>query len=137
MLLATAVTSAYDWWLGTAEAPPQEAVDELVQRRAMFAERMKGEFDKRDSREWMLGRPRTAYAGRYHSDLYGTVVIAERDGELDVTQGNLHCTATPYTKEETARVELVPGSGRVVRFEPAEGEVERIILDGDEYVRTD
>jgi CubicO group peptidase (beta-lactamase class C family) len=137
MLMQAAVAAAYDWWLGTAEGTPQDDVEQLVQRKAMFAERMKADYEKRDQREWMLARPRAAYAGTYVSELFGTVVVAERDGGLEVTQGNLHCVAEPFTKEETARVELVPGSGRVIVFEPEEGAVERIRLDGDEYVRVE
>jgi CubicO group peptidase (beta-lactamase class C family) len=137
MLLETAVGAAYDWWLGTAEGTPQEDVEQLVQRMAMFADRMKADYGKRDQREWMLARPRTAYAGTYVSELFGTVVVAERDGRLEVTQGNLHCVAEPFTQEETARVELIPGSGHVIVFEPAEGAVERIRLDGDEYARVE
>lgn len=135
MLLEVAVSSAFDWWLGTAETPAAARVDELLSRKAMFAERMAAEYAKRADRTWMLSRPRTAYAGTYASELYGTVQVAAAGERLEVTQGNLRCTAEPFTKEETVRVELVPGEGRVLAFEPAEGAVERIVLDGDTYVR--
>ncbi len=136
MLLEATVTSAFDWWLGTAEGPPAAQVDALLQRKAMFTERMAAEYAKRDARSWMLSRPRSAYAGTYTSELYGTVRVVADGERLEVTQGNLKCVAEPFTKEETVRVELVPGEGRVLAFEPAEGAVERIVLDGDTYVRT-
>lgn len=135
MLLETVVTTAFDWWLDTAEGPPAAQVDAIVQRKAMFAERMAAEYAKRADRTWMLARARAAYAGTYVSELCGTVRVAADGDRLEVTQGNLRCAAEPFTKEETIRVELIPGEGRVLAFEPAEGAVERIVLDGDTYVR--
>jgi len=133
-LLAAAAEFSLDWWLGSAPGAA-EAVEKLVQQKEMFAQRMAAERQKRAERPWMLSRPRAAYAGTFVSALAGTIRIAAAGDVLDVSQGNLRCTAEPFPKDETVRVELVPGTGRVLAFEPAEGAVERVILEGDVYER--
>ena len=46
----------------------------------------------------------------------GVMTIAERDGRLFASIGGLSAPLEPYTEPETARVELIPGTGAVIRF---------------------
>ncbi|GJM45329.1 MAG: penicillin-binding protein [Gemmatimonadota bacterium] len=121
-LLGAVVGYAYDWWLGS-ETDPGELVKQIVGMRDAVTPRVAADFEKRAAREWQLARRRVDYAGTYVSDLYGTMEIVEEGGDLRVEFGNLHCTGDPYTKEESMRVELIPGTGEVIVFEPAKGSV--------------
>lgn len=135
-LLRVVAHRAYDWWLDAPLGETDAALDDLVTRLPMFRERMHSELAKRAAREWTLARPLDRYTGTFVSPLYGTITITETSGQLRVSAGNLACTAEPYTKAECARVELVPGTGRVIGFEPEEGAVERIRYDGETFERT-
>ncbi len=130
---------AYEWWLDVpaGERTASGDADALVARRAQLVERVAADRAKRAARTWALSRPLGDYVGRYANSLYGTVEIGEHEGRLNVRLGNLSCVSEPYERPETMRVELVPGSGRVLRFEPETGPVERIQLDGDTYERVD
>jgi CubicO group peptidase (beta-lactamase class C family) len=136
-LAGVASTWAYDWWLdvGEDERAAEEMLAQISQVRAKIAEHVAADFAKRAEREWKLSRSKEAYAGTYTNELYGTVSIAIQEGEPTVAIGNLRCVATPYTKAETMRVELVPGQGEVIAFEPAAGDVERLVWDGDIFER--
>lgn len=135
MLLEAATTYALDWWLGTTETQPPAILETLAKEKDGFAMRVAADRAKRAERTWMLSRPRSDYAGTYRSDLFGTIRIVAHGDSLEVSQGNLHGMAEPLPKEETVRVELILGSGRVLAFEPAEGAVERVVLDGATYER--
>ena len=74
-------------------------------------------------RTWQLTDPFTAYSGTYVNEDYGTVEISGYANRLEVRNGNLQCVATPYTKKNTIRVELIPGRGEVVAFQYKNGEV--------------
>lgn len=127
----------YDWWFDVPEderAAPG-AVDQLAAMRAQLDAKLAADFESRARREWMLSRPLDAYTGTFVNDLWGTVEVSEQDGRLAVRTGNLRCVTTAYEKPETARIELVPGNGMVIAFEPQEGEVEQVRIDGDVYVR--
>jgi len=128
---------AYDWWLGVpaAEQAPPALLQETVAMRAKLAERIAADLRNRSERQWTLGHPKSFYTGRYSSALFGTVDISMQDDRLVVRQGNLQCIAEPFTKPETIRVELIPGSGRVIAFEIGDSGVDRIQLDGDAYER--
>ncbi|NNE07221.1 MAG: beta-lactamase family protein, partial [Gemmatimonadetes bacterium] len=126
---------AYDWWLRTESPDFVPSPESLAGMRDQYQQQMRDEFEKRAARKWMLARDYGAYAGTYYSDLWGTFVVEHEGGALRVRAGNLHCTATAYEKPETARLELVPGSGIVMRFEPETGPVERVVVDGDVYER--
>ncbi len=134
-LLVASVRRAYDWWLGRDLSAHDARIDAAVKRLPQVREQMAAEAAKRAAREWHLSRPRAAYAGTYTSEVYGTVVVSETEGELNVRLGNLHCVPTAFEMPETMRVELVPGRGEVIAFEPAEGAVERLVYDGETFTR--
>jgi CubicO group peptidase (beta-lactamase class C family) len=126
---------AYRWWLDGDVESADAAIDELVAKRDALRERIAADLAKRADREWMLSRPRRAYAGTYANDLFGTITVAESDGELSVTWGNLSCVGTPYPRSETIRVELVPGRGEVMAFGPDEGPVQSVELQDEVFER--
>jgi CubicO group peptidase (beta-lactamase class C family) len=76
------------------------------------------EAEKRAKRPWMLTRPLREYAGRYENPAMGTLTIVERDGKLFASIGRLSSVLEPFTEPESARVELIPGSGDVLKFTP-------------------
>jgi CubicO group peptidase (beta-lactamase class C family) len=136
-LFETLPAWAYDWWLGTetGQAEADAAVDKLAGMAAALEERIATDMAAHAARAWMLSRPLEAYAGTYASDVWGTVVVTEEDEGLRVTAGNLHCRAEAYVKPETIRVELLPGRGEVIRFEPETGEVDRLFWGRNAFER--
>jgi hypothetical protein len=48
----------------------------------------------------------------------------------------MNAIATPFTEKETIRVELMPGQGEVIKFEPnAEGKIGSILFSRIPFVR--
>jgi hypothetical protein len=74
------------------------------------------EAAKRAERASQLRHERAAYVGRYENPLYGVIEIAERDGKLHASMGSMRAPLEPFTEPETARVELIPAQGEVLRF---------------------
>lgn len=116
---------AYDWWLQQPEAEKtgQKGLKEIAQRMEKAGEMVAKDRAKRAERTWQLGLPFDAYAGAYHNDALGTLKVDRTADALKVSIGNLHCTATPYTAENSIRIELVPGSGEVILFNVKEDKV--------------
>lgn len=82
--------------------------EQFTRRRTEIAERMK--------RPQSLVRARDAYAGAYKSDLYGTLTIRPDGSNLRASIGQLAGVLEPFTEPDSARVELIPGSGDSLRF---------------------
>jgi CubicO group peptidase (beta-lactamase class C family) len=93
--------------------------------------RIREDVEKRRQRPPSLARSATAYAGRYANDLYGTIEI--RDGRASL--GQLAAQLEPYTEPESARVELIPGSGEVLRFKFANGDRAESLVYREEVFR--
>ncbi len=113
---------AYDRLMNVPDVDAVYA-EKLAQIRARFDTVRKNrmaEASSRASREPSLKQPLDAYVGRYHSDAYGTLTIARRGEKLVASIGRLSGELQPFTDPETARVELIPGTGEVLRF-TAEG----------------
>ena len=113
------VTSyAYDRLLGKPDLDASYAAQLTKLRADMDA--MKGrvaaETEKRAQRQSQLKHDSAAYAGRYENPLYGTIEIAQRDGKLNASMGTMRAELEPFTEPETARVELIPANGEVLRF---------------------
>ncbi len=85
----------------------------------------------RAKREWTLTRPFKDYSGTYTNDIVGTIKIKGSKKQIEVSMGNMHCIATPYTKENTIRVELVPGSGDVIEFVMDNGKAKAVRSSGE------
>ena len=70
----------------------------------------------RADRKWTLTRDRASYAGRYSNPMFGTLVLEQRGDQLVASLGHLSSVVEPFTEPETARVELIPMTGEVLRF---------------------
>ncbi|MCO6492964.1 MAG: serine hydrolase [Phaeodactylibacter sp.] len=116
---------AYDWWLQQPEAGErgQKGLKEIAKRMEKAGEMVAKDRAKRAERTWQLALPFEAYAGTYYNDALGTLKVANTTDALEVSIGNLYCTATPYTAGNSIRIELVPGSGEVILFEVEGGQV--------------
>ena len=93
----------------------------LAELRARFDTVKKNQIAdtaKRVERRPMLQHPLRDYVGRYDSPTFGTITIEQRGDKLVASLGQLHGELQPYTDPESARVELVPGTGEVMQFEP-------------------
>lgn len=109
---------AYDVLLGKPDVDAAY-VTELAKMRAdvnQSFERMRADLEKRTQRAPTLLRPRSSYVGSFVSDMWGTLIVREENGELRASIGRLDAVLEPYTQPDTARVELVPGNGEVLRF---------------------
>ena len=83
---------------------------------------MAADIEKRAQRPWMLKHANEVYAGRYDNAAIGTVTIAPEGDHLVASLANLHAVLEPFTDPESARVELVPGSGELLRLQFADGD---------------
>ncbi|MCO6475349.1 MAG: beta-lactamase family protein [Phaeodactylibacter sp.] len=116
---------AYDWWLQRPEAKKrgEKGRKEIAKRLEQVGKAVAKGRAKRAERTWQLALPFEAYAGTYHNDALGTLKVESTSDALNVSIGNLHCSATPYTAENSIRIELVPGSGEVLFFNLDGGKV--------------
>ena len=95
------------------------------------------QHDKIRAREWRLSQPRQAYAGRYAHALLGEMTVAANaENRMQLRWGQLQAQATGYDKPEHVRVEFVPGSGDVLEFVIANGEVEALVYDDIRFEKT-
>lgn len=93
--------------------------EKLATLKADIAKVMTGfraDAEKRAQRPWSLKHPNAAYAGRYENPGYGVLVIREEGDKLVATLASLRGVVEAFTEPETARVEIVPGNGEVLRF---------------------
>lgn len=91
----------------------------LTQLRARFDTVKKDQIAdtaSRAKRTSMLKHSPASYVGRYDGASFGTLTIEQRGETLVASIGRLHGELQPFTEPESARVELVPGSGDVVQF---------------------
>jgi CubicO group peptidase (beta-lactamase class C family) len=93
------------------------------------------DIDKRSKRPWMLKHPNQAYAGTYESPMYGTLKIETRGDHLVASLAHLSATLEAFTEPESARIELVPGSGEVLSFNFKGDEVESVKWGEDVFRR--
>lgn len=117
------VSYAYDRLLGKPDIESDYAA-RLAKLRAELDKMKAGAVtsaQSRASRTWQLRRERRAYTGQYENALFGTMIIEERDGKLYASIGAMRSELEPYTEPESARVELIPGSGETLQFAPADG----------------
>jgi len=77
---------------------------------------IRADLEKRRQRPPSLQRAQSTYAGRYVSDNFGALTIREDAGTLRASLGRLDAVLEPFTEPDTARVELIPGTGEVLRF---------------------
>ncbi len=108
----------YDRMAGAADAETvfEAAIAQVIERRETMGPALQQMAASRAARPSLLTRPIAAYVGRYENDDFGTIEIALAGAALEVRFGVLHAVATPFTRPDSIRVELEPGSGRSVQF---------------------
>jgi CubicO group peptidase (beta-lactamase class C family) len=87
-------------------------VDFLNERRKQYVSGVA----ERAKRPWMLQHPNEAYVGRYENALFGPMVIEQRGDKLYASLEHLVAVVEAYTEPESARIEMPPGNGSVLRF---------------------
>ncbi|HSP15038.1 MAG TPA: serine hydrolase [Thermoanaerobaculia bacterium] len=105
--------------------------ENLDKQRATYL----ADVEKRSKRPWMLKHANVAYAGIYESPLYGTLKIEVRGEQLVASLAHLTATLEAFTEPETARVELVPGSGEILAFSFRDGDTADSVKWGDDVFR--
>lgn len=99
-------------------------------------EAMVADFAKRATRKPTLLRDSSAYVGTYANRDWGRITVRQDGNELRASFGQLGGKLEPFTEPDTARVELVPGSGDVLRFQFESGpKAESVKLRGDVFER--
>jgi len=91
----------------------------LKELRARFDTVKKNQIadaQKRAQRKWTLQHPLEKYTGRYESASLGDMTIALKSGKLVASVGRLSSELQPFDEPESARIELAPGTGEVIRF---------------------
>ncbi|OJJ15437.1 hypothetical protein BKI52_39165 [marine bacterium AO1-C] len=129
---------AFDWWLsgGKTGKNAKKMVGAMVKRLAKFNKRIEAGLAKRAKRTWQLTEPLKSYTGTYYNKDLGETQVKITDGVLEVLHGNLRSKSTPFVKENSIRLELVPNRGWVALFKIEAGKkASAIILDGDEFKR--
>jgi CubicO group peptidase (beta-lactamase class C family) len=113
MVLNQLAAHLYDRMLGKPESDPlPKIVAALKEQRERFLDNVA----QRAKRPWMLKHPSGAYVGRYENPAYGTMIIEQRGDQLVTSLAQLRSVVEAFTEPESGRVELVPGSGSVLRF---------------------
>jgi len=111
-------------------------LDAVKERVAKVKQIQIDEVAKRAQRPWSLPHPNAAYTGRYTNPAFGTLTIEEREGKLYASIGRLSSLIEAFTKPETARVEMTPGSGEPLVFAWSGGEKPDAVTWGDDtFVR--
>lgn len=124
----------YDRLLEKA-TPSAEQVAKLATDMQQQRERFLADVETRAQRPWMLQHPNAAYAGRYENALLGTIVIEQRGDKLVATLAKMTSEVEAYTEPESARVELPPGNGSVLRFTFQGDAVESLKWDDEVFVK--
>lgn len=126
----------YDYYLGNVKtiADYDDEIAALDKRIVEVQQNIKKHYDDLAKREWKLELPKSAYQGTYFNRHVGTIVIEEKNNELHVTMGPLNAIATPFTKNNSIRVEFA-GSGSALLFEVSQGKVVNMNYDGDVFDR--
>lgn len=140
-LLATFLMSSYafDYFAGREDLDTYYG-EQLVKYKQMitkgFAAQAAG-VEKRKEREWQLDLDIAEYAGTYYCSATGAIdVYLNGHGALAATMGYLRSGAfEPFTMPNSARVELIPGSGSVFQFKVDNGRVVALEVDGLRYER--
>jgi hypothetical protein len=96
---------------------------EIVDAYAKGKEKMRASAAQRAARSSQLTMPLAEYVGEYKSDYLGTIKVTAKDNGLFVKMGNIEVVPTPFTQKETVRVEMIPGSGEVLKFNVVDGKV--------------
>ncbi|HYK03358.1 MAG TPA: serine hydrolase [Thermoanaerobaculia bacterium] len=109
---------AYDVLLGKPNVDEAYAAHLATMRETVEKqkERIRADVAERAKRTSMLTHPPQSYAGAYANPALGTLRLRVEGNALRVSLGPLDAVLEPFTEPESARVELIPGTGEVLRF---------------------
>jgi CubicO group peptidase (beta-lactamase class C family) len=105
--------SVYDRLLGKADS---NQLPKLAENMKKQHEQFIAGVAERAKRPWMLKHPNEAYVGRYANPQFGDLTIEQRGDKLYASLEHLTSVVEAFTEPESARVEIVPNSGSVLRF---------------------
>ena len=103
----------------------------LVARRDKRLKGLAASRAERAARPWSLRATPQTYVGAYENPAMGRIDVAEHDGRIVVKAGAMASPAEAAADPESVRVELIPLTGQIIRFE-APG---KLVYDGQTYVR--
>ncbi len=117
-IAALLATYAYDWWLHTdgMDTLYVKKQKELIEAYEGFKKGSDKNTEDRAKRPSKLSMPSSAYEGIYKNEFMGEIKVFLIDTTLHVTIGNMESPSTFFTEDESIRVELIPGSGEVIKF---------------------
>jgi hypothetical protein len=123
----------YDRFAGRAdvEAHYDAELAALVARRDKRLKGLAVSRAERAARPWSLRAPTRTYIGAYENPAMGRIDVVERDGRMVMKAGAMASPAEAAADPESVRVELIPLTGQIVRFE-APG---KLVYDGQTYIR--
>jgi CubicO group peptidase (beta-lactamase class C family) len=132
-------TYAYNIWLHPEENDESytKKIQSLLAAHENNKKGVASSYANLAQRQWQLSLPVENYSGVYSNAYFGSMEVYVQNNVPAVKMGNLNYVSTPFTKPETIRVELIPGSGRVIAFSKSEeGKVNKLVYDGIEFIRT-
>jgi CubicO group peptidase (beta-lactamase class C family) len=135
---ALLATYAYDWWLqtdgmDTVYAKKQKELIEAYEGFRKASDKSTADRAKRPSK---LSMPGSAYEGVYKNEFMGEIRVFLKDTTLHVTIGNMESASTFFTEDESIRVELIPGSGEVIKFNKNEMNIiTKLVYNNFEFLR--
>lgn len=91
----------------------------LLKKKIMFSERIKQMLAQMASRKFDLTCDSEAYQGTFGNKVWGTLDLSYEQGIRTASIGNLSAELTPFKRQNSMRVELVPNNGRVIDFYPS------------------
>jgi len=113
-----------------------EKSEVLIQRLGSLGKMAAAQRQNIMNREWHLSQPMVNYAGVYANNLLGNIKVRVAGSSMKLTWGNLQTVATAYEQPDTVRVEFVPNSGQVLKFEAVHDKPDTIIFEGIRFERT-
>lgn len=118
-------------WRADVEAHYDAELAALVARRDKRLKGLAVSRAERAARPWSLRAPTRTYIGAYENPAMGRIDVVERDGRMVMKAGAMASPAEAAADPESVRVELIPLTGQIVRFE-APG---KLVYDGQTYIR--
>ena len=91
----------------------------LIKKKMMFSERVEQMLAQMASRKFNLTCESETYQGTFRNESFGTLDLSYDHGLITASIGNLSAELTPFKKQNSMRVELVPNRGRVIDFYPS------------------
>lgn len=112
-----------------------DQTDSLVLRVSDAQARIKQQYESLSQRPWKLTLPKKAFCGTYFNQYIGKVTIEEQQDELIVKMGELTIKATPYTQDNSIRIQI-GNTGSVMTFKTEDNRVVAMQYRSDSFEKT-